>query len=55
LPVLAADLVIVFLEATIPEGARRREGMPSLRRQIWPRAASLSTILILQLPMLAML
>src|SRR5664279_6527201 len=32
LPILAADLVIVFLEATVPEGRRCREGMPSVRR-----------------------
>ena len=55
LPVLAADLVIVFLEAIIPEGRRCREGMQSVRKQIWSRAVSLSTILILQSPVLAML
>jgi len=50
LPVLAADLVIVFLEATIPEGRRCREGMPSVRRQIWSRALSLFSSPFLQSP-----
>ena len=48
LPVLAADLVIVFLEATIPRGSRCRESMPSVRRQIRSRALSLSSSPILQ-------
>jgi hypothetical protein len=52
---LACHLVITALEVTISRRGRRREGMQSMRRQIWPRAASLSTILILQPSVLAML
>ena len=50
LPVLAADLVIVFLEATIPEGRRCREGMPSVRGQVRSRALSLFSSSFLQSP-----
>ena len=45
---LACHLVIAALEVTISRGGRRRESMPSVRKQIWSRAASLSRILILQ-------
>jgi hypothetical protein len=47
--------VIIALEVTISRGRGRRESMRSVRKQIWSRAASLSTILILQSPVLAML
>src|ERR1035437_4697245 len=52
---LACHLVIAALGVTISRGRWRRESMPSVRRQIWSRALSLSTILILQSPVLAML